>query len=150
MSTNTSPGRFAWFVVALLVPGLALGFAGASSGKNFITSSSTFNFPSALASPTAVEVKLLLNENIKCGSSAAYGAHQPSAITSPSRRATTCSSIRSEIGSSLRIARAIADSSSSPVKGAAIDWFTFSSSRPMISCWICVVPSYRRSRRTSR
>ena len=40
----------------------ALGAAGASSGKNFSTSSSMLNFPSATAMPTAVEVKLLLNE----------------------------------------------------------------------------------------
>src|SRR5262249_42656962 len=39
---------------------LAEGSAGASSGKNFTTSSSTLSFPSAIASPTAVEVKLLL------------------------------------------------------------------------------------------
>src|SRR5262245_18222244 len=41
---------------------LAEGSAGASSGKNFSTSSSTLSFPSAIASPTAVEVKLLLSE----------------------------------------------------------------------------------------
>ena len=39
-----------------------LGSAGASSGKNFSTSSSTLSFPSAMARPTAVEVKLLLSE----------------------------------------------------------------------------------------
>ena len=38
------------------------GSAGASSGKNFSTSSSTLSFPSATASPTAVDVKLLLSE----------------------------------------------------------------------------------------
>jgi len=38
------------------------GFAGASSGKNFKTSSSMLNLPSATAKPTAVEVKLLLKE----------------------------------------------------------------------------------------
>src|ERR1039457_4949727 len=57
------------------------GPAGASSGKNFSTSSSTLNFPSATASPTAVEVKLLLNEYIECGVAAANGDHQPSATT---------------------------------------------------------------------
>ena len=40
----------------------ALGLAGASPGKSFITSSSKFSFPSAMAMPTAVEVKLLLSE----------------------------------------------------------------------------------------
>src|SRR5262245_29449366 len=64
---------------------LLLGSAGASSGKNFSTGSSTLNFPSAAARPTAVEVKLLLSENRECGVSAAYGAHQPSATTWPWR-----------------------------------------------------------------
>ena len=36
------------------------------------------SLPSATAIPTAVNVKLLLSENIMCGSAAAYGAHQPS------------------------------------------------------------------------
>ena len=38
------------------------GLGGASSGKNLSTSSSRLSFPSAMASPTAVEVKLLLKE----------------------------------------------------------------------------------------
>ncbi len=41
---------------------LSPGRAGASSGKNFSTGSSTLSLPSATASPTAVEVKLLLRE----------------------------------------------------------------------------------------
>src|SRR5580698_4888585 len=45
----------------------SLGFAGASSGKNFSTGSRRLNLPSEMASPTAVEVKLLLNEYIECG-----------------------------------------------------------------------------------
>ena len=45
--------------------------AGASSGKNFSTGSSTVSLPSATARPTAVDVKLLLSENIMCGSFAA-------------------------------------------------------------------------------
>ena len=40
----------------------AEGCAGASSGKNFSTGSSMLSFPSAAASPMAVEVKLLLSE----------------------------------------------------------------------------------------
>ena len=36
--------------------------AGRSSGKNDVTGSSTFSLPSVTAKPTAVEVKLLLNE----------------------------------------------------------------------------------------
>ena len=59
--------------------------AGVTSGKNFSTVSSTLSLPSACARPTAVDVKLLLSENIRCGVSAAYGAHQPSAITWPCR-----------------------------------------------------------------
>src|SRR5262249_22990797 len=62
---------------------VALGSAGAASGKNLRTGSSTLSFPSATASPTAVEVKLLLREKSECGDSAAYGAHQPSATTWP-------------------------------------------------------------------
>ena len=62
-----------------------LGSAGASSGKNFSTSSSRLSFPSAMASPTAVDVKLLLSEYSECGDSASYGAHQPSATTWPWR-----------------------------------------------------------------
>src|SRR5262245_4805194 len=54
---------------------LALGSAGASSGKNFSTSSSRLSLPSAMARPTAVEVKLLLSEYSECGASALYGAH---------------------------------------------------------------------------
>src|SRR5580658_6485785 len=64
---------------------LALASAGASSGKNFNTGSSKLNFPSEIASPTAVDVKLLLNEYIECGVLAAYGDHQPSATTWPCR-----------------------------------------------------------------
>jgi hypothetical protein len=41
---------------------LLLAFVGASSGKNFRTSSSMLSLPSATANPTAVEVKLLLSE----------------------------------------------------------------------------------------
>jgi hypothetical protein len=40
---------------------LALGLDGASSGKNESTSSSRLSFPSEIARPTAVEVKLLLS-----------------------------------------------------------------------------------------
>src|SRR5438132_8835231 len=46
---------------------LLLGSAGASSGKNFSTGSSTLSLPSATAKPTAVEVKLLLSEYRACG-----------------------------------------------------------------------------------
>src|ERR1017187_6004151 len=59
----------------------SLGTLGAASGKNFKTSSSKLNFPSLITSPTAVEVKLLLNEYMECLVSAAYGDHQPSATT---------------------------------------------------------------------
>src|SRR5262245_18737143 len=59
------------------------GPAGASSGKNLSTGSSTLSFPSATASPTAVEVKLLLREYRACGDWASYGAHHPSATTWP-------------------------------------------------------------------
>ena len=57
----------------------------ASAGKNFRTGSSRLNLPSAIASPTAVELKLLLSECNTCGLSAASGFHQPSAITRPCR-----------------------------------------------------------------
>src|SRR5262249_15438381 len=50
--------------IALRLP---LGSLGASSGKNFKTSSSRRSFPSAIAKPTAVEVKLLLSENNEWG-----------------------------------------------------------------------------------
>src|SRR5262245_46135909 len=62
-----------------------LGAAGASLGKNFSTSSSRLNLPSSMASPTAVDVKLLLSEKREWGASALYGAHQPSATTWPWR-----------------------------------------------------------------
>src|SRR5882672_511902 len=65
---------------------LLLGLDGASSGKNFSTWSSRLSFPSAIAMPTAVEVKLLLSEYRACGDSALYGAHHPSATTWPWRR----------------------------------------------------------------
>src|SRR5262245_44801511 len=64
---------------------LALGSAGASSGKNLRTGSSTLSFPSAAASPTAVDVKLLLSENSEWRTSGPYGAHQPSVTTWPWR-----------------------------------------------------------------
>ena len=64
---------------------LVLGSAGASSGKNFSTSSSRLSFPSAMARPTAVEVKLLLSEYSEWGDAALYGAHHPSATTWPWR-----------------------------------------------------------------
>ena len=60
---------------------LALGSAGASSGKNFRTGSSTLSFPSATASPTAVEVKLLLSEN-----SDVRASRRRTGPTSPRRR----------------------------------------------------------------
>jgi len=47
------------------------------------------NFPSAIAKPTAVDVKLLLNEYITCGVDASYGDHQPSATTRPCRTIMT-------------------------------------------------------------
>src|SRR6185295_10216399 len=47
------------------------------------------SLPSAAANPMPVDVKLLLSENITCGSSFAYGAHQPSATTTPWRRIIT-------------------------------------------------------------
>ncbi len=47
----------------------ALGLAGASAGKKDSTGSSTDRRPSATAMPTAVEVKLLLNEKSMCGES---------------------------------------------------------------------------------
>jgi hypothetical protein len=62
---------------------LLLGSGGASSGKNFSTSSSRLSFPSEMASPTAVDVKLLLSEYKEWGASASYGDHQPSATTCP-------------------------------------------------------------------
>src|SRR5216684_4099764 len=65
---------------------LLLGSAGASSGKNFSTSSSRLSFPSEMAIPTAVDVKLLLSEYSEWGDSASYGAHHPSATTWPWRR----------------------------------------------------------------
>src|SRR5438067_1276173 len=64
---------------------LLLGSDGASSGKNFSTSSSRLSFPSEMASPTAVDVKLLLSEYREWGDSASYGDHQPSATTWPWR-----------------------------------------------------------------
>src|SRR5437899_4217716 len=64
---------------------LTLGLAGAWSGKNFSTGSLRLIFPSAIAIPTAVEVKLLLSEYSACGDSALYGAHHPSATTCPCR-----------------------------------------------------------------
>src|SRR6266487_228727 len=64
---------------------LSAGAGGASSGKNFSTSSSMLNLPSATARPTAVDVKLLLSEYNTCGVSAAYGVHHPSATTEPCR-----------------------------------------------------------------
>ena len=45
--------------IAFRFPGIS---AGASPGKNLRTSSSIDSFPSATASPTAVDVKLLLSE----------------------------------------------------------------------------------------
>src|SRR5207248_11473683 len=51
---------------------LALGAAGASSGKNLSTGSSRLSFPSATASPTAVAVKLLLREYRAWGDWASY------------------------------------------------------------------------------
>src|SRR4051794_15371090 len=63
--------------------------SGASPGKNFSTGSSTENFPSATASPTAVDVKLLLSEYNTCGVRAPYGDHQPSATTRPWRTIMT-------------------------------------------------------------
>src|SRR5688572_23244673 len=60
---------------------LSPGFAGVSSGKNFNTGSSRLSLPSAMAKPTAVDVKLLLSEYIECGVWAANGDHHPSATT---------------------------------------------------------------------
>jgi hypothetical protein len=68
---------------------LTLGSAGASSGKNLRTGSSIESLPSETARPTAVEVKLLLSENITWGSSLAKGDHQPSATTWPWRTTIT-------------------------------------------------------------
>src|SRR5262245_24838219 len=48
---------------------------GASSGKNLRMGSSRLSFPSAMASPTAVDVKLLLRENNEWRVSAEYGDH---------------------------------------------------------------------------
>ncbi len=59
--------------------------AGASSGKNFSTGSSSFSLPSSIASPTAVALKLLLSDAKTCGLSAASGFHHPSPITCPCR-----------------------------------------------------------------
>ena len=47
---------------------LSLTVAGASSGKAESTLSSSVSLPSAIARPTAVDVKLLLSEYITCGS----------------------------------------------------------------------------------
>ena len=68
---------------------LSDGDAGASSGKKRSTWSSSVNFPSAIPKPTAVDVKLLLNEYITCGADASYGDHQPSATTRPCRTIMT-------------------------------------------------------------
>ena len=68
---------------------LTPGCAGALSGKKSRTASSRCSLPSAMASPTAVDVKLLLSEKSMCGSFAAYGCHQPSAITRPWRTIIT-------------------------------------------------------------
>src|SRR5689334_21554244 len=65
---------------------LSEGSAGASFGKNFSTGSSRLNFPSAIASPTAVALKLLLSDISTCGLSGASGFHHPSAMTWPCRR----------------------------------------------------------------
>src|SRR6476469_10032090 len=69
----------------------ALGAAGASVGTNDSTGASTDSFPSATASPTAVDVKLLLSEYITCGVRASFGAHHPSATTLPWRTIMTLS-----------------------------------------------------------
>ena len=66
-----------------------VGVAGAWSGNILTSVSSRLSFPSETASPTAVDVKLLLSEKRTCGSSAAYGAHHPSATTCPCRRIMT-------------------------------------------------------------
>ena len=47
----------------------SLGSAGASSGKKERTVSSRLSFPSAIARPMPVDVKLLLSEKSTCGSS---------------------------------------------------------------------------------
>ena len=63
-----APGSICWPVdmrsksLTRMACRLLLGSAGASSGKNFNTWSSTLSLPSAIARPTAVEVKLLLSE----------------------------------------------------------------------------------------
>src|SRR5579859_1085145 len=54
-------------------------------GKNERIGSSNESPPSDIARPTAVEVKLLLTENIVWGRSDAYGFHQPSATIWPLR-----------------------------------------------------------------
>ena len=68
---------------------LSDGWAGASSGKKERTGSSMLSFPSWTASPTAVEVKLLLKECRTWGLSAASGFHHPSATTFPCRTTRT-------------------------------------------------------------
>ena len=60
--------------------------SGNASGKKEMTLSSTDNFFSLTAKPTAVAVKLLLVEYNVCLSSGLYGFHHPSAITLPCRR----------------------------------------------------------------
>src|SRR5262249_7182386 len=79
---------------------------GAWSGKNFSTGSSRLSLPSAIASPTAVELKLLLSECSTCGLSGASGFHHPSAITWPWRTSMKlCSvSILSTVKTKSRIA----------------------------------------------
>ena len=52
---------------------LSLGSAGASSGNAASTVSSRLSLPSAIARPTAVDVKLLLSEKSTCGSFFAVG-----------------------------------------------------------------------------
>ncbi len=61
------------------------GCSGSSSGKNDTTVSSMLSFPSATASPTAVEVKLLLSDQRTCGVSGDSGSHHASATTCPWR-----------------------------------------------------------------
>jgi hypothetical protein len=77
---------------------LSTGSAGASSGKKSSTGSSRLSLPSAIARPTAVEVKLLLSEYSSWLVVLSYGDHQPSATTWPWR--TSMKLWRPSIGSS--------------------------------------------------
>jgi hypothetical protein len=65
-----------------------LSVSGRDSGKNDTTLSVNLSLFSAMASPTPMDVKLLLTENMTCFSSFLYGLHHPSEIVFPWRNIT--------------------------------------------------------------